>query len=885
MNTIETIEELLYEFDQLLDRRARRYARLNNIYCKNGQIPASEYLDYKREKKAIIAEFEKKAIFLQEALDKTCKRIRKRQPDIVHLSKQYMNLRYSIPRKLVFGRIHAEYADKWDAMLPKAIPFPIKKPLYIKDMPEQWEMVHKLYLRLLYALPLGKTEFFIYDPVQLGYSVRKFTRLFSHPEVSPPGKVMTTIDELKTQLQKTLQYAEDMIQNRFSFECDCWEDYNRFLYSQGQGAAELPYKIFTFFSFPSDLDEAAMEMIRKLVTHSERCGFLIVFVICENEIVSDDKLANHRRDITLAQELKGKSASLVRIHQQLSGLSELHHLTITERSEPFPNDACLVNILKQYLEQLEASKSIGTEMDKIYSIRQVFDRCSAKELCIPIGFSDADRSVVEIHIGDETPHYLVGGTTGSGKSNLLHIIIQSACVHYSPFELNVYLLDFKEGVEFSAYADPTLPHARLVATEADAEYGVTVLRHLDKERERRYAVFKKYNVKDLCQYRKQHPEDNNMPRILLIIDEFQVLFSKDSKSDVAEYFESLAKQGRACGIHMILSTQTLKNLDFSMLGTQFGGRIALRCVSSEDSRNLLGASISSSNDAAVDIKIPYAIINTDGGMESANIKTYIPEASQNREIITALHREGYRRGMAVQTKIYSGNLLPQIPEQQMESDETLILRLGKVLDYENEPFVLRMEPRVGCNLIVCGSNQRLMHGIMRSITLCVAYNRAFCEILIVGKHCAAFDQTEKDVRYFETLKDFLTFIDTADFYTKHRVVMFNEANPAKDVSYSSSYIPANNKEAMLLKAFFEESAEKGTTILAFYERFESLKASALPLSCFEYRIGFELSVDTLFKLAETNYMGGIKKIFPNRAYSLHNGEIDACFLPYVENGK
>ena len=68
MNTIEIIEELLYEFDQLLDRRARRYAQLNNIYCKNGQIPVSEYPDYKREKKAIIAEFEKKAIFLQEAL-------------------------------------------------------------------------------------------------------------------------------------------------------------------------------------------------------------------------------------------------------------------------------------------------------------------------------------------------------------------------------------------------------------------------------------------------------------------------------------------------------------------------------------------------------------------------------------------------------------------------------------------------------------------------------------------------------------------------------------------------------------------------------------------------------------------------------------------------
>ena len=85
---------------------------------------------------------------------------------------------------------------------------------------------------------------------------------------------------------------------------------------------------------------------------------------------------------------------------------------------------------------------------------QLFNRCSQEGLIVPIGCGASGNSIVELSIGDATPHYLIGGTTGSGKSNLLHNLIMSACSRYSPDELRVYLLDFKEGVEFSQYANP-----------------------------------------------------------------------------------------------------------------------------------------------------------------------------------------------------------------------------------------------------------------------------------------------------------------------------------------------------------------------------------------------------------------------------------------------
>ena len=121
---------------------------------------------------------------------------------------------------------------------------------------------------------------------------------------------------------------------------------------------------------------------------------------------------------------------------------------------------------------------------------------------------------------------------------MLHILIHTLCEKYPPEELDLYLLDYKESTEFNVYATPPLPHARLVATESDPEYGVTVLRHLIGELERRARLFKSVNARDFAEYRKSTGEQ--LPRVLLVSDEFQVLFSEGRQ--VAEASEQLISQ-------------------------------------------------------------------------------------------------------------------------------------------------------------------------------------------------------------------------------------------------------------------------------------------------------------------------------------------------------
>src|SRR4029077_3242532 len=78
-------------------------------------------------------------------------------------------------------------------------------------------------------------------------------------------------------------------------------------------------------------------------------------------------------------------------------------------------------------------------------------------------------------------HALIAGKTGSGKSTLLHALITNLALHFSPEEIELYLIDFKKGVEFKTYAEHRLPHARVVAIESEREFGLSVLQRLDAE--------------------------------------------------------------------------------------------------------------------------------------------------------------------------------------------------------------------------------------------------------------------------------------------------------------------------------------------------------------------------------------------------------------------
>ena len=102
---------------------------------------------------------------------------------------------------------------------------------------------------------------------------------------------------------------------------------------------------------------------------------------------------------------------------------------------------------------------------------------------------------------------------------------------FSPDELNLYLLDYKDGVEFNVYAGEKIPQIKFVATVNDSEYGINALRYFQSEITRRNDEFKKNGAKDISVMRKTTGKP--VPRWLLIIDEFQVLLNDATVTDEA----------------------------------------------------------------------------------------------------------------------------------------------------------------------------------------------------------------------------------------------------------------------------------------------------------------------------------------------------------------
>mgnify|MGYP001568131531 CR=1 FL=1 len=143
------------------------------------------------------------------------------------------------------------------------------------------------------------------------------------------------------------------------------------------------------------------------------------------------------------------------------------------------------------------------------------------------------------------PHLIVAGTTGSGKSMLLHAMISSIMRTYASVGIKLALVDPKL-VEFDRYSKHP---ALLYPVVNDADLAIDMLNDLKDEMNNRYKVFQKYQCRDISEYRVKFKK---IPYIVLVIDELADLMRvKGFEKLLCE----LAQKSRAAGIHIVAATQ------------------------------------------------------------------------------------------------------------------------------------------------------------------------------------------------------------------------------------------------------------------------------------------------------------------------------------------
>ncbi|GAA2644112.1 FtsK/SpoIIIE domain-containing protein [Paractinoplanes durhamensis] len=336
---------------------------------------------------------------------------------------------------------------------------------------------------------------------------------------------------------------------------------------------------------------------------------------------------------------------------------------------------------------------------------------------------DGDTPLV-LRFNDLTPHWLVGGRSGAGKTAFLINVLYGLGARYSPAEMALYLLDFKEGVSFAEFV-PTrrdrtwLPHARAVGVESDREYGLAVLRELDAEMTRRSVAYKRAGVTrfaDLRQVAAEEGQRKPMPRILCVIDEFQVLLAGNDPiaTEAVGLLESLARKGRSYGIHLILASQTVLGVEAlyakrdSIFG-QFPVRIALPGG---------GDVLEPTNDAAAGLPLGTAVVNTAGGLGGPRGATRghervvrFPDPHADREVLSALRHKlwGLRDPEAVPPRIFAG-----YAHQHLSDDPTYRAALagrsarpaalvGRVIDVNLSTAAFPLDSSPGRHLAIFGS--------------------------------------------------------------------------------------------------------------------------------------------------------------------------------------
>ena len=611
------------------------------------------------------------------------------------------------------------------------------------------EFVRAILLRLLTHIAPGRVQFTLIDPVGLGQSFSALMHLADFDELLINNRIWTEATQIRDQLQKITEHMESVFQTYLRSEFETIEQYNA-----AAGEVAEPYHFVVVAGFPHSFTEEAARALTSILTSGPRCGVhAIVTWSPDQSVPRSFDVSNLRNGCTQFHVAKGliqpgmsPASRPVEKPKTLPGQDILDSKptvpTATEPADNFlefsalapPESAEYVSLVRAVGEQSRNARRVEVSFNRIAPKSDaVWTSRSADGIDLPIGRAGAAR-LQFMRLGRGTSqHVLVAGKTGSGKSTLLHILITNLSLHYSPDEVQFYLIDFKKGVEFRTYSANKLPHARVVAIESDREFGLSVLERLDEVLQERGELFRVRGVQDVPSFRKQFPNEK-MPRLLLLIDEFQEFFTSEDRvsSKAALLMDRLIRQGRAFGIHVLLGSQTLGgaySLARSTLG-QVAVRIALQC--SESDAHLI---LSEENGAARQLTRPgEAIYNDANGMVEGNHPfqiAWLDEEKRESMIHEMTQRPDYADKAPGRMIVFEGNVAPTINEceplnawinNRAASTRTnadgVPAWIGDPVAI-SEPMCIRFQRSGGQNALIVGQEGDLADSILASTILSI----------------------------------------------------------------------------------------------------------------------------------------------------------------------
>lgn len=416
--------------------------------------------------------------------------------------------------------------------------------------------------------------------------------------------------QLKTENINSSMGVEQLIKDLGSIIVDANQTYkaryaNLTAHNSKAENKPLPYHVVLIDDFPENFTEAAITELKRIISkrNAINAGILIFINHCKIQN------SNNSTSWTSTYGMRQFDIRPVLEECTLVSLDKNKTIKINGLAVPGPAKAKLdlgpINIeehvqrlFERYKEERLNTKLLDQWIEELKESHNVWKGSTISGIKVPVGLIDKDK-VFNFYMGDDSNSEcldfsaLILGQTGTGKTFFLHTIITQLSMYYSPQELELYLLDFKQGTGFDRYRN--LPHVKAVMSTNNIEFAYRVLLKLSNEATRRARLFKEatertgHPIDNVCKYR--HFTNEPLSRIVLVMDEFQCLFHKNNYNELVTAARDLlitgVKQWRSAGIIVILGTQTMSGVNIGEADSQISYRFAFT-VGADDSRYLIG---------------------------------------------------------------------------------------------------------------------------------------------------------------------------------------------------------------------------------------------------------------------------------------------------------
>lgn len=503
-------------------------------------------------------------------------------------------------------------------------------------------------LQLFMTNPAGKIRFTFISPSDAGDAFSTFMRFTDVDERLVDTHVWVDSQRIEERLDVLLDRAQTISQDYLRGQ------YNDILeYNQAAGKNAEPLQFLVVADFPRGFTQGALEKLENVMSNGPRNGIYTILSGDMSELLGSNDGNDQRYNAVLRRvcskltffyfDEKGIHVPNVQ-SPRVSGT----HAMIDQLYLPMilPTNRSLVDSTIETLKKaIHAAERVTITYDDVMDgLPQMpehwFGYSDRQGLSVPFALSGANK-VLSLELASDalSPKYhtLVTGMIGSGKSTLLHTLIMGLLMKYSPEDVQIYLMDFKDGVEFKVYTEYNLKNFRAISIDTEPEFGLAVLKKIEAEMQARNNIFKQEGCRGLEGYRREMAEKGNphhgMPRTILIIDEFQEAFGRSDDpvmSEAAEIIKRLTLVGRAPAVYLIMATQDIKNAAAlpETVYNQFETRIALK--SSPDSARIILPD-NPMADQLINLDKGVAIFNASAGNKDHNVQCRIAFCSEDEQ--------------------------------------------------------------------------------------------------------------------------------------------------------------------------------------------------------------------------------------------------------------